>query len=452
MTQSVGDERLVRSVETLCEMVAGEVDAYEIFVSCDDGFSVEAEGGSVDTLKARSSSGVGLRTIQKGRQGFGFTNVLDTDALKSMVGDTLSGSKSTTVDEYLAFSTPEAAGEGLDLKTFDTTEATTEAERIECAIRIEKSALDVDPRVQRVRKASYSESTSSSRVVNSNGVDVAQSATYSSASVMAVAEEGGEAQMGWDVGLSHSGHGIDPEAIGAGAAKNALRMLGARKIETVKCPAVIENVVVSELLGSLAGSFLADNVHKNKSMLNGKLGKKVASSVLSIHDNALMVGGWASSLYDGEGVPCRDTPLMVDGVVEAFLYDGYWARRDCAATTGSSSRSGYKGLPSIGFSNLYIEGGEKSLDGLLAEIPKGLLITELLGVHTINTVNGDFSIGAAGLWVEGGELKYPVRGMAISGNLLELFGHAAECGSDLRFIGSIGAPSILFNEIEASGT
>jgi PmbA protein len=269
---------------------------------------------------------------------------------------------------------------------------------------------------------------------------------------MAVAEEGGEAQMGWDVGLAHSCLGIDPEAIGSGAAKNALRMLGARKIETVKCPAVIENVVVSELLGSLAGSFLADNVHKGKSMLNGKLGKKVASGALSIHDNALMVGGWASSLYDGEGTPCRDTPLMVEGVVEAFLYDTYWARRDRAATTGSSSRSGYKGLPSVGISNLYIEGGELGFDALLAQMPKGLLITELLGVHTINTVNGDFSIGAAGLWVEAGEIKYPVRGMAISGNLLELFGHAAMCGSDLRFIGSIGAPSILFNEIEASGT
>ncbi len=451
MKQSVGDNRLARSMETLKEMVEARVDAYELFSSHDDGFSVEAQGGTVDALKARSSLGVGLRTIDKGKLGFGFTSVLDEAALKSMVDDTILGSRSTAEDKFLSFSTPEAASTGVELATFDASKETTEAERIECALLIEESALGVDPRVQRVRKASYSESISTNRVVNSNGIDVTQSATYCSGSVLAVAEDSGEAQMGWDVGLSHSRGSIDLEGIGEGAAKNALRMLGGRKIETVKCPAVIENVVVCELLGSLAGSFLADNVHKGKSMLNEKLGKKVTSSVLNIHDNALMTGGWASSLYDGEGVPCRDTPLLVDGVVESFLYDTYWAARDGVTSTGSSSRSVYKSLPSIGLSNLYIEGGEKGLDELLGEISKGLLITELLGVHTINTVNGDFSIGAAGLWVENGKLLYPVRGMAISGNLLELFGHAAVCGSDLRFIGSIGAPSILFNEIEASG-
>ena len=420
-------------------------------MSSDNGLSVEVEGGSVDALKARSSLGVGLRTIDNHRQGFGFTSVLDSGALKSMVEDTILGSKSTAEDKSFAFSAPSAASNGTDLATFDFSGKSTESELIENALLIEKSALGVDQRVKRVRKASYSESVSLSRIVNSNGVDVTQSATYCSGSVLAVAEDNGEAQMGWDLGLSHSMGGIDLEGIGFGAAKKALRMLGGRQVETVKCPAVIENVVVCELLGALAGSFLADNVHKGKSMLNGKLGKKVVSSVISIHDNALMTGGWASSLYDGEGVPCRDIPLLVEGAVEAFLYDIYWAARDDATSTGSSSRSSYKSLPSTGISNLYIEGGEKGPDELLAEISKGFLITELLGVHTINTVNGDFSIGAAGLWVDNGKAEYPVRGMAISGNLLSLFGHAAACGSDLRFVGSIGAPSILFNEIEASG-
>ncbi len=241
--------------------------------------------------------------------------------------------------------------------------------------------------------------------------------------------------MGWEVGLSHKRAGIDPEWIGAAAARGALKMLGAVSLESIKCPAVLENTVVMDLLGALSSSFMADTVHKGKSMLAGKLGKPVVAPGLKIVDDGLLAGGWSSALFDGEGVGSSRTELVVDGVLERYLYDSYWGARDSVSSTGNASWSRYKCMPVFGVTYLYIEKGSLGLDELIAGVDDGLFITELLGVHMINSVSGDFSIGASGLRIEGGKPTYPVRGMAISGNLLELFGSVESCGTDLRFMG-----------------
>lgn len=442
------------AVDTLKRLLKGKADSFEIFFSHEEGFGVEARGGEIDSLKVRSNTGAGLRTISNKKLGFGFSSVLTEEALEGLVGSALSGSLEASPDEYLVFPPESALAAGEEgLGIFDGSfKEVAEEEKIKTALMIEKSAMGFDARVKRVRKASYSETLHTSRIVNSNGVDITHRATFYSASVTAVAEENGESQMGWEIGMGHNRASIDPEEIGRGAGKNACRSLGARSIKTVRCPAVIENTVACELLEALAGSFLGDNVQKGKSMLIGKAGKDVASSLLNIWDDGVLRGGWATSSFDGEGAPREKTPLLRKGVLTGYLYDTYWGARAGKRSTGNASRSNFKGLPGIGISNLYIEKGEKPLEGLLREIESGLFITELLGVHTINTVNGDFSLGAAGFMVEGGKAAYPVRGMAVSGNLLELFIKVGGLGADIRFIGSIGAPSLLITELEASGT
>ena len=442
------------AVDKLRRLLKGKADSFEIFFSHEEGFGVEAKSGAIDSLKVRSSTGVGLRTISNKRLGFGFSSVLTDEALEGLVSTTLAASIEAAPDECLAFPSepPKAAGEeGLGI--FDGSfREVPEEEKIRTALDIEKSAMGFDPRIKRVRKASYSETLHASRIVNSNGVDAEHRATFYSSSVTAVAEENGASEMGWEIGMGHTRSSIDPEAIGRGAAKNACRSLGARPVKTLRCPAVFENTVACELLEALAGSFLGDNVQKGKSMLAGKTGKDVAGGMLNIWDDGLLDGGWSSSRYDGEGGVRQKTRLVEKGVLTGFLYDAYWAARAGVKSTGNAARSGFKGLPGTGISNLYIEKGDKSLEGLLKEAGEGLFITELLGVHTINTVNGDFSLGAAGFLVEGGKAERPVRGMAISGNLLELFLKVGGIGADIRFIGSLGAPSLLVTELEASGT
>lgn len=440
-------------IDEIRRLLAGKVDGYEIFISSDSGFSVEVKEGGVDALKARSNAGVGLRTTRAGRPGFGFSSVTSPDAIASLVGKAIAAGLEAGEDLAILFCSPVKADEtGAPLLLYDpSVGSVSEDEKIASAITVEAACLGFDASVKRVRKASYGESISSTRVVNSNGVDVRHSATYFSASVTAVAERDGDSQMGWDMASKHTRADMDFASVGTLAAKRAVRMLGARKLNTVKCPAVFENTVATELLEALAGSFLGDNVLKGKSMLAGKLGKKTASMAITIVDNGLMPGGWSSSLYDDEGVPHRSTTLLDKGVCAAFLYDTYWAVRSGAASTGNGARSSFKGTPGVGLSNLYIEKGQKSFDALLSLMNTGVLITDVLGMHTVNTVSGDFSIGASGFWVEAGAIAYPVRGLAISGNLLELFSRVRGVGADQRFLASVGAPSLLVEELEVSG-
>jgi PmbA protein len=442
------------TVERLERLLKGRVDGYEVFFSVERGVGAEAREGRVEALKARSGSGVGLRTISGRRQGFAFSSVVTEEALREMADRAVSGSAEASVDEFLAFAEgPAEAQPPGDLGVFDAAYGGYGAEGcIERAIEIERSALGSDARVRRVRKASFQQSLHATLVANSNGVRVGQAATYFTASVTAVAEENGESQMGFDMETSHARDSIAPASVGVRAASNALRMLGGRRITTVRCPAVIENAVACELIEALSGSFLADNVLKGKSMLAGKTGVKVASSGVTVWDDGLKPGGWATSRRDGEGAPRAKTPLILDGVCQGYLYDTYWAGRCGARSTGNAARSSYRGMPAIGVSNLYMENGKAPLKALLSGMGSGIYVTELLGVHTINAVSGDFSLGAAGLWVEGSEFAYPLRGIALSGNLMELFLKVEGIADDIRFMGSIGSPSLLVGEMEVSGS
>lgn len=441
------------AIDALKKAIGGRVTAYEIFYSEDEGVTVEAKEKTIDSFKVRSGSGIGLRIISGNRLGFGFSSALSVDALKRLADNTIAASVEASEDGFLGL-----PGKGAepdlpqDLGIYDGAFYDAPKQRLlKTALEIEDAARAKDPRIKRVRKAMYQESRVFSRVVNSSGIDAKSSATFFSGSVTAVAEHGAESQMGWDMETAHLRDGITPGDVGQRAASNALRMLGARKIKTTRCPAVIENTVAIELVEALSSSFLFDNVSKGKSMLAEKIGAAVASEALNIWDDGILKGGWATSCHDGEGLPRKKTELLSKGVLKGYLYDAYWARRGGKASTGNAVRSGYRGVPSVGTTNLYIEKGALSLEEMLKAMGQGLMVTELLGVHTINTVSGDFSLGAQGLWVEGGVAAYPVRGIAIAGNLLELFKRVRCCGTDARFMGSVGSPSLLIEEIDASG-
>ncbi|MBI5560124.1 MAG: TldD/PmbA family protein [Deltaproteobacteria bacterium] len=448
------DKGFDRVVEVITRLCKGRVDSYEVFLSSSQGIAVEAREKKVDALKVSRSEGAAVRTLCKGRPGFGFSNVFAEDALKDMVELTIAGSSGAAEDGYLSFPRPSGPPQ-IVLPLLDTVdpafEGVSEVELAGRAISIEEAALSFDPRVKRVRKAAYGETKASARTVNSNGVDVSYDATFFSGSVVAVAEEGGDSQMGWDTGMGHKRADVDCTAIAKGAGERAVSLLGARTLKTLKCPAVFENTVVIEFIDVLSSSFLADMVLKGKSMLAGKRGKKVVSRVLNLTDDGLMRGGWASSLYDCEGVLKKKTPLIREGLCMGFLYDTYWAKREGVLSTGNAARPGWKGVPSVGTSNLSMEEGEKSLAELFSDMGSGLFIREAMGVHTVDPVSGEFSLGASGLWIEGGKPAYPVRGIAIAGTLLDLFSKVEAVGNDMRFLGSTGAPSLLFGEINASG-
>ena len=384
--------------------------------------------------------------------------LLDPFALTDMTDKAISGSLELPVDTNMSFPKDSESGIGGGEATIDPSDLCDPSfgeggggGGVEIATVIEESARASDERITNVRSASYSEASLFTRLVNSNGVDSIYSGTFFSGSISVVAEQDGESQMGWDINMGHKKTDVEPKLVGSGAARRATALLNAKKAASTRSPAVMENLVAMELLQAFSGAFLGDNVAKGKSMLAKLMGKDVVSKAINIIDDGLLKGGWATALTDGEGVRREKTELINDGRLASFLYDSYWGKISGAKSTGNASRSSYKGVPSIGISNLYIGAGTRGLDELLKTMDTGFFITELMGVHTINTITGEFSLGAQGFRVEGGVLTYPVRGMAISGELLSLFSKVEEVGSDLRFIGGSGAPSLLLSELDISG-
>jgi PmbA protein len=307
---------------------------------------------------------------------------------------------------------------------------------------LESMALAFDPkRVKRVGKATYEDAERAALLVNSEGVEVDFTSSIFTGGVLAVAEEGTESEMGWDFDFHHSFAGLDVAQIGREAARKAAE----------NYPALIKNHVACELLSILAPSFTVENVRKGKSLFSNGLGSRPFSSQVTIHDDGLHPQGMGTSPFDGEGVESQKTPVAVSGRITGFLYDFYWASREGGRSTGNSTREGMKAPPSLGISNLYIERGDRPLTDLLGDIHNGIVIEEVMGIHTANPISGHFSLGAAGSWVERGRPVHPVKGIAISGNILDLFKNIEEVGADFRFGGRFGSPSLRVGKLAVSG-
>jgi PmbA protein len=214
-------------------------------------------------------------------------------------------------------------------------------------------------------------------------------------------------------------------------------------------PVVLDPTMAAGFVASIAGAANGDAVFKKSSFLASKLGQKIAPAHVSIVDDGLRKRGLATSPFDGEGVPTRRTSIVEGGVLKAFLYDAFTARKAKTKTTGNASR-GYQSLPAIGVNNLVLEPGKKSPEEIIKEIPNGFYVTAMLG-RGANTVTGEYSRGANGLWIENGELKQPVQEVTVAGNLTDMLQQLDAIGSDLTFHGSTGASTIRFQELTVSG-
>lgn len=444
---------LQRHADTVEGFLKGrQLDGYEILVSQSRDLSVEAKGGKQDAFKCAEPFGVALRVKCGDGLGFSFSTTLDPDALIRMVDGALVAARMQTPDPCYGFPLPAAGYPELPWLYDESLAQVPEAEKIERTLELERLVLTGDPRLKRVRKCSYSESIYDVYLRNSLGVTAGYRGTSVSCSVSAVAEADGDAQIGWDFGYSPRFTGIDLKSIADGARRKATSLLGAVCLPTMRCPAVFDNHVATDLLEVLSASFLGDSLGKGKSLFAGREGEQLLSEIVTIRDNGILADGMGSAPCDGEGVPQQDTLLVKGGVLEGFLYDSYWGKRLGAASTGNAVRGGVKTAPKMGVHNLFVEPGSHRVQELVAGMGKGVLITDVMGMHTANPISGDFSVGASGFYVEGGEVRHPVKGIAIAGNLLELFGRVDMVADDLRFFGSVGSPSFRVTELDVSGS
>jgi len=427
------------------------LDGWEIYLQSSRNLALEVKEGEVDTFRCAAPVGASLRVLKNGAMGFSYSTSLDEADLARMIDSALVGAETQTADEYQALPLPALYPELAGLFDEGLT-AVPEKAKIERALELERLVLAADPRVKRVRKASYGENAYSVFIRNSHGVAGEYRGTSVSSSVSVVAEANGDSQMGWDFGFSTRFDGVDVAIIARSAAGKATGLLGATPVASMRCPVILQNGVAADILELLAPSFLAESIQKGKSMLAGKEGESIFSPLLRIRDDGVLPGGMASAPFDGEGVPQRNTLLAADGRLLGYLYDTYTAAKDGKESTGNSTRSGVKGTPHPGVNNFFIENGTAPFNALLADVQRGVVITDVMGMHTANPISGDFSVGAAGFLVEGGVITRPVKGIAISGNILELFRTVDVVADDLRFFGAVGSPSLRIEALDVSGS
>ena len=452
-------ESLTADVVSLA-IKAGASDA-EAVVREGDEFSVNVRMGEVETLKESGSRGLGLRVFLGARSASTSTSDFTPEGIRQLVDGAVALAKVTEEDPFTGL--PDAAEFGSCLSEtgnlhlyFDDVYSLSGPERIDWARRCEAAALAADPRITNSDGGSFDAATGRKILANSRGFLGSYRTSYAgvSATPLAMDADGKMQRDGWWTGARRMADLDSPESVGKEAARRALRRLGARKVPTQRVPIVFAPEVARSLIGSVFEAASGDAIWRHASYLAGKLGTQIAAPSLTIVDNNAMLlpngaGGFGSSPFDGEGLPSRRTIIVQNGVLQTWLLNTYTARKLGMKSTHNASR-GLAGTPGIGCGNLYLEPGTLTPDQIIDEVQAGLYVTGLMGFGT-NTVTGDYSRGATGLWIENGQLTHAVEEVTIAGNLAEMLMNVTAIGNDLVFRGSVASPTFRIDGMTLAG-
>ncbi|MBI2980950.1 MAG: TldD/PmbA family protein [Deltaproteobacteria bacterium] len=426
-----------------------KIDGYEIYRRESRQLTIESKNRQVESSEKSVSHGLAVQLFSGAQIGFASTSEESTPFLERVVG--LAYNTLNLVEEGVLIDLPKK--QSVPPMKIDLDATLTErsfGEKADLAVRLEQKTMAYDRRIKRLRSVRYEEEEERVSIRNSRGFHEEYRRTLCELSLMAMAEEKGEQEMAWESDFSPYFKDLDPARTGERAAERAVALLGSQPIPSSKRPALLEPHVAASLLSVWASSFLGDQVMKGRSVLKDRLGEPFYSKEVDLIDDGRMPCGYATAPFDGEGVATRTTELVREGKILSYLHDQGSAVRLKMARTGNGVRSTYKERPRAGVTNLYLKPGTVSAGQLRQEMKKGFWIVELIGVHTVDTVTGDFSLGASGFWLEEGTRR-PVRGVAVSGNLHELFRRVVGVGNDLKFYHAYGSPSLLVSEIDIGG-
>lgn len=432
-------------------LAAGASDA-ECTIAEGDEFSANVRMGELETLKEAGSRGAGLRVLIGKRMGASYTSDLSPEGIQQMVRSAIDLAALTSEDPFAGL--PEAAELGAlqgDLQLFsdETAQLPTE-QRIAMAKRAEAAALAVDPRITNSEGASFDSSVNGRVFANSRGFLGSYRTSYCSVSAVPVATQNGSMERDYWFSVARNYKGLeDAETVGRKAAERAIRRLGAVKVETQRVPVIFEPRISRSLLSNIFDAIDGRAVYRKASFLAGKLGEKIADERITLIDDGTIPGLFGSSPFDDEGVPTRRTPVIERGVLKNYLLNSYTARKLNMKTTGNASR-GITGNAGIGHGNFFLEAGERSQEEIIRSVKNGFFVTELIG-SGVNTVTGDYSRGAVGMWIRDGEFAFPVSEVTIAGTLQEMLNGIAEIGNDLEFRGSVSAPTVMLGEMTVAG-
>lgn len=416
----------------------------EVLATTDRKLSIEAQKGAVNDVSLSSSGGIGLRVVTDGRVGYAYTEELSEAAL------------AWTLDEAIANAELQEDGSvtlpaGGALGRFELVDECLSAplqEKKAATIALE-GKLAADGRVQSVQYAGYMERESEVEIASTTGVDGAFRTGLASLYSALVMREGDSVKQGYERDAQREFHQLDPGRTAQESLRKLGRHLGAKPLATGRRRAVFEPDVVATLLALFTYAVSGKNLAEGTSRLEGKLGQKVASELITIVDDATLPHGLGSRPFDAEGTPAKRLVIVEEGVLRSFLHNSDTAARTGQANTGHAKRS-YRSTLDVGTSNLLLlPGGGVTLDS-------GVLVTDLMGVHAgANPITGDVSVQAMGMELVGGEQR-PVEDFAISFNLFELLERVEQVGADVEpvagFSGFAYVPSLAVADLSFAGS
>ncbi|HEY2659012.1 MAG TPA: metallopeptidase TldD-related protein [Caulobacteraceae bacterium] len=441
------DENLLQDV-VAAALKAG-ADSAEAVGAQRQALSISVRMGKLEEVEREESRDLGLRVFVGRRQASVSGSDLSPPARAKLVERVVAMARLAPEDPYAGLAPQDrlAKGPWPDLDLFDPSEPS--AASLEAQAEAAEAAALATPGVSNSEGGSASWSTSQWRLVTSGGFSAPHAASGFSLSASVVAQDGGGMERGgegrsqrWQADLP------SPESIGAEAGRRAVARLGARKIASTTAPVIFENRLATSLLGPLIGAIAGPSIARGASFLKDKLGQAVFSPAVTIAEEPHRRRGLGSSPFDDEGVANQARNLIDAGVLTTWLLNCSAARQLGLETTGHASR-GLAGSPGVSTTNLTVRPGELDQAGLMREAGEGLLVTSMFG-PSLNAHTGDWSVGVAGFWFEGGAYAYPVTEITVAGNLIDIYQRVV-VGSDLEIRGSANSPSLLVDALAIAG-
>lgn len=427
----------------------------EVFYSAGSSLSLKVFQKELDGYSLSESEGLGLRGMYNSKMGYSYTEKVDETSIDLLVKNVKENA--TVIDsddeEYIF----EGSKEYKKVDTFNPKlEEVEEAEKIKFVKQLEEEAFKIDNRIQSVETCVYGDGYGETIMSNTKGLYLHDKSNIAYTYVVVVAKENEDIKTGMAYRTGNDFSKFNPKEIAEEAVKEALSMLGAKSVKSGDYPVVIRNNAAADLLEAFEGIFSAENVQKNLSLLKGKLNEQIGSEKFTLVDDPFMEGGLASRSFDGEGVASKYKKVVDKGVLKTYFHNLKTAKKDGVETTGNASKSSYKSSVGIAPSNLYVEKGEKTLEEIISSMDKGILITELQGLHSgLNSVSGDFSLAALGYEIKDGKIAKAVEQITVAGNYFELLKNIEETGSDLKFglpgEAYIGSPSLKIKKLAIAG-
>jgi PmbA protein len=435
------------------EAVSIGASAAEVLVNEGSDFSAVVRLGTAERLTQSSSRRLGMRLFHGSRSAIASTSDFSARSLQKTIADTLEMARAAGDDPAAGLPSAESYTRALPALSlfFPSASELTVDQKIARARTCEDAAMTQDPRICNSEGAGFTDSIAS--ITYANSLDFCASYAKSVCSLYAcpLAESDGQKQRDYWLATHPDLMQLEsPERVGAEAARRALRRLGARRVSTCAVPVVFDPRTAGVLLKYLADAVSGTALARQASFLMDRLGTRVASPLVNLCDNALLPCGLASRPFDAEGIPSQATTVIREGILENYLLDSHSARKLNLRSTANSNRT-VQGPPAAGPTNFYLQAGAASPQDIIGSVPRGLYVTGLSGFG-VNIVSGNFSQGAVGAWIEGGQLAFPVEEITIAGSLKDMLTSIEAVGNDLLTLGEIFAPTLLIGSMVVSGS